>query len=303
MTDGSSLLILGGTGFVGRHITEAALAAGHRPTLFNRGRTNDELFLGVERLVGDRYADDVDALRSGAWDAVIDVNGYHPSHVESVLTALDGRVGHYTFISTVSVYAPTRVPTDETAALDLALRDPVDDIGTNYGPLKVRCEEAVRAVFDDRATIIRPGIVAGPHDPTERFTHWVRAAASGEELVATRPEQPVQVIHARDQADFVVAATVGQIGGTFNTTGPTEPTTMADLLEACAAAAGTSPAVRWASEDEVETEGLELPLYLPSAMAADGLFSASCAAAVNAGLTNRPLVDTAADTLAWTRSR
>jgi len=297
-----SLLVLGGTGFVGRHITEAALAAGHDVTVFNRGRTNGDLFPGVARLVGDRYAGDVGALRSGEWDGVVDVNGYHPDHLGPLLEALDGRVGHYTFISTVSVYAASATPIDEAAPLDTELQEPVDEIGPNYGPLKVRCEQAVREVFGDRCTIIRPGIVAGPHDPTERFTHWVRAAASGNEVLATRPDQPVQVVHGRDQGDFVVAVTATGTPGTFNTTGPTEPVTMSQLLDACFEAAGTEPRVRWLPEEEVASAGLELPLYLPSAMGADGLFAASCAAAVAAGLVNRPLVETAADTLAWSRA-
>lgn len=298
----SSLLVLGGTGFVGRHITESALAAGHDVTLFNRGRTNRDLFHGVARLVGDRYTGDVAGLRTGAWDGVVDVNGYHPDHLTPVLEALDGRVGHYTFISTVSVYASSATPIDETSALHTELRAPVDEIGPNYGPLKVRCEEAVRQAFPDRCTIIRPGIVAGPHDPTERFTHWVRAAASGDEVLATRPDQPVQVIHGRDQGDFVVAVTAAGTAGTFNTTGPTDPVTMRGLLDACFEAAGVPPRVRWLPEEEVEAAGLELPLHLPAAMGADGLFAASCAAAVAAGLVNRPLAETAADTLAWTRA-
>lgn len=298
----ASLLVLGGTGFVGRHITEAAIAAGHRVTVFNRGKTNDGLFPAVARLVGDRYSDDVDALRTGEWDAVIDVNGYHPDHVASVLAALDDRVGHYTFVSTVSVYAPTATPTDESSALDTEVHDESEGPHANYGSHKVLCEQAVEAAFGARSTIIRPGIVAGPHDPTERFTHWARAAASGEEVLATRPEQPVQVIHGRDQGDFVVAATTGGVSGRFNTTGPTDAVTMAEVIDACGQAAGTAPVVRWLSEDEVEERGLQLPLYLPSSMQADGLFAASCAAAVAAGLLNRPLVDTAADTLAWTRA-
>lgn len=298
---GVSLLILGGSGFVGRHITEAALAAGHRVTLFNRGQTNGGLFAEVERLIGDRYAGEVEALRGGEWNGVIDVNGYNLEHLQPVLDALDGRVGHYTFVSTVSVYAPTMLAIDESSTLDTELHDDTEQPHANYGPQKVQCEQAVQAAFDERSTIIRPGIVAGPHDPTERFTHWVRAAAAGEQIVAARPEQPVQVIHGRDQGDFVVAATAAGIAGQFNTTGPTSPTTTAGMIDACCAAAGIASKVRWASEEEVEAEGLALPLYLPSAMGADGLFMASCASAVAAGLVNRPLVETAADTLAWTR--
>lgn len=268
-------------------------------TVFNRGTTNEGLFPGVARLFGDRYAGDVVALRGGAWDGVIDVNGYEPAHVDDVLAALDGRVGHYTFVSTVSVYAPSTSPIDESAALDDVLRTegvPYE----NYGPHKVHCERAVEAAYGARSTIIRPGIVAGPHDPTERFTHWVRAAAAGEEIVATRPDQPVQVIHGRDQGDFVVKVTTEGRTGRFNTTGPTAPVTMEGLVAACCEAAGTSPDIRWITEEEAAVSELAFPLVLPRAEGVDGLFMASCAAAVAAGLVNRPLVETASDTLAWT---
>jgi 2'-hydroxyisoflavone reductase len=298
----ASILVLGGTGFVGRHITEAALAAGHDVTLFNRGKTNDGLFPGVERRTGDRYEGDLAELGSGSWDGVIDVNAYRPEHVRSVVDVLGDRAGWCTFISTGSVYRHSNDPTDESSPLHTRIDESTDEIGPNYGPLKVQCEEEVVGAFGERCTIIRPGIVAGPHDPTERFTHWVRAAASGGEVVAARPEQPVQVIHGRDQADFVVAVTAGGIGGTFNTTGPTEAITMSDLLAACFEAAGTEPKVRWASEEEVAAEGLQLPLHLPAAAGVDGLFAASNARAVSAGLVNRALVDTAADTLEWARA-
>lgn len=298
----ATILVLGGSGFVGRHITHAALDAGHDVTLFNRGKTNEGLFPGANRLVGDRYAGELDALRSGSWDAVIDVNGYDTDHVTPVLDALDGRVGHYTFVSTVSVYQQGNDPIDESSPLDTEVHDTTEEPHANYGSNKVRCEQAVEARFGSQTTIIRPGIVAGPHDPTERFTHWVRAAAGDGPIQAVRPEQPVQVIHGRDQADFVVASTVGRIGGRFNTTGPTQAVTMAEMIAACQEAAGAAHEVVWLSEDEVEREGTALPLYLPSSAGADGLFMASCAAAVAAGLVNRPLVETAADTLAWTRS-
>lgn len=298
-----SILMLGGTGFVGRHITEAALAAGHDVTVFNRGKTNEGLFPGAARLIGDRYAGEIDALRTGEWDVVIDVNGYHTDHLLPVLDALDGRVGHYTFISTVSVYRSGNEPIDERSPLDTDVHDTSEDPHANYGSDKVRCEQAVQARFGQQALIIRPGIVAGPHDPTERFTHWVRAAAADAGPIrATRPDQPVQVIHARDQADFVVAASAAGVTGSFNTTGPTQPVTMAEMIAACAEAAGTAPEMIWLSEHEVAEDEVSVPLYLPSSANADGLFMASCARAVAAGLVNRPLVETAADTLAWARS-
>ena len=304
------ILMLGGTGFVGRHITEAALDAGHDVTIFNRGQTNSDLFPQATRLTGDRSTGDLESLRGGEWAAVVDVNAYIPRVVREAVAALDGRVGHYTFISTVSVYVhgPSKggaVRVDESAPLE-RLEDPTTEVVTNdsYGGLKVLCEEEVQAAFGSSATIVRPGIVGGPHDPTDRFTWWVRRAArGGEMLVPDRPDQPVQVVHGRDQGDFVVAVTAAGVGGVFNSVGPSEPLTLRGLVEACASAAGSSVEPVWVSESFVAEHAIPFPLYLPSEAGIDDLFEASPAAAKAAGLRNRPIVDTAADTLAWDRTR
>lgn len=302
------LLLLGGTGFVGRHITEAALGAGHDVTLFNRGRTNAGLFEGASSLVGDRESGDLSALSSGEWDAVVDVNAYTPRRVRESIAALDGRVGHYTFISTVSVYVhgpSTGTPVDESAPLE-RLDDPSTEVVTNesYGGLKVLCEEEVQAAFGDACSIVRPGIVGGPYDPTDRFTWWVRRASrGGPMLVPDRPDQPVQVVHGRDQGHFVVGITAGGVGGVFNSVGPSEPLTLRGLVEACAAAADATVEPVWAPESFVAEHEIPFPLYLPSAAGIDNIFEASAAAAEAAGLRNRSIVETAADTLAWDRTR
>jgi 2'-hydroxyisoflavone reductase len=303
------LLILGGTGFVGRHITEAAIDLGHDVTVFNRGRTNPDDFAGVRRLTGDRDAGELDTLRSGQWDAAIDVNAYTPRRVREMVAALDGRVGHYTFISTVSVYVhgPSSGPgsVDERSPVGRIEDDTVEEVtAETYGPLKVLCEEEVMRAFPDASTIVRPGIVAGPHDPTDRFTWWVRRAArGGEMLVPDRPDQPVQVVHARDQADFVVAATAAGTTGVFNSVGPSAPLTLRELLDACASAAGTSVEPVWASEEFVAEHSIPYPLHLPTSAGIDDIFEVSAAAAEAAGLRNRPIEETAADTLAWDRTR
>jgi 2'-hydroxyisoflavone reductase len=293
---------------VGRHITEAALAAGHDVTLFNRGQTNTGLFDDVPRLVGDRETGELSALSSGEWDAVVDVNAYTPRRVREAIAALEGRVGWYTFISTVSVYRhgpSTGSTVDESAPLE-RLEDPSVEEVTNesYGGLKVLCEEEVQAAFPSTSTIVRPGIVAGPHDPTDRFTWWVRRAArGGEMLVPDRPDQPVQVVHARDQADFVLAATASGEAGVFNSVGPSTPLTMQGLIEACAEAAGATVEPVWVPESFVAEHAAPFPLYLPSAAGIDNIFEASSAAVAAGLLVNRPIVDTAADTLAWDRTR
>lgn len=300
------ILVLGGTGFVGRHITEAALEAGHAVTVFNRGKTNTELFEGVEKRVGDRVAGDLASLATGEWDAVVDVNAYVPRAVREAVDLLDGRVGHYTFISTVSVYEiqPAGPITEDSPTLSMDDPDSEEVTNGTYGPLKVLCEEVAKEAFPGRCTVIRPGIVAGPHDPTDRFTYWVRRAIRGGDMaVPARPDQPVQVVHARDQADFVLSLTLDGVDGTFNSAGPSEPLTLESMIAACLEAADKTAELIWLDEDFVAAEKVPFPLYLPSSAGIDGLFEASSAKAEAAGLRNRPIVETAADTLAWDITR
>ncbi|HVE98701.1 MAG TPA: NAD-dependent epimerase/dehydratase family protein [Mycobacteriales bacterium] len=300
----TSLLVLGGTSFVGRHIVEAALTRGHQVTVFNRGRTNPHLFPQVAHIAGDRQSGELDALRSGSWDMVVDVSGYYPRQVHEAVDALRERVGHYTFISTVSVYAPTDDPVDESSALL-----PTDGVDTEkvtddtYGPLKVLCEEAARSDFPG-ATVVRPGIVAGPHDPTGRFTAWVRRATRPGPMLASRPDAPVQVVHARDLAELTLQVTEQRVPDTFNAVGPTSGgVPMAEVIAACVEAAGVaSPEVVWVDEDLITSRDVPLPLFLPRSEHCDGLFRASCRKAEAQGLVNRPLVETARDTLAWLRT-
>ncbi|MGZ6793532.1 MAG: NAD-dependent epimerase/dehydratase family protein, partial [Mycobacteriales bacterium] len=193
------VLVLGGTSFVGRWVVEDLLASGHTPTLFSRGVTGTELFPGVARLVGDRESGDYAALEGSAWDAVVDVSGYVPRHVAQAGDAL-GPVGRYLFVSTGSVYDRTQAGdgmAEDSARLP-PYRESEEITGDTYGRLKVACEDDVLARWGDRATIVRPGIVAGPHDTTDRFTYWVRRAARGGRIaVPGRLDQPVQVVDAR----------------------------------------------------------------------------------------------------------
>ena len=295
------LLVLGGTSFVGRHIVEAALDDGHEVTLFNRGVTNADLFRECEHRRGDRDTGDLQSLSTGEWDAVVDVNGYVPRQVEAVASHLAGRAGTYCFISTGSVYADLTVDTIDESAPVKEGGDPNADSWTvsSYGPLKVLCERAASS-FDGDTLVVRPGIVAGPHDPTGRFTYWVRRMARGGRVLGPpRTDQPVQVVHARDQGDFVVRLLRDGATGTFNSVGPDDPVTFADLLEACRLAAGADheASVVWAGGAP-----LPLPLVLPADGSMDALFRVSNARSRAAGLRNRPLVETAADTLAWDRA-
>ena len=291
---------------MGRHIVEAALAGGHEVTVFNRGKTNPGLFEGVEERHGDRKEGDYASLSEGSWDAVIDVNAYYPRAVREAVAAVKGRADHYTFISTCSVYAgPGEGPVDESHPLAVVSDPTTEEVDNEtYGGLKVLCEQEAAAAFPGRCTVVRPGIVAGPHDPTDRFTYWVRRAARGGAVLApNRRDQPVQVVHARDQADFIVAATAAGLDGAYNTVGPS--VSLASLIEACASAAGTSGSleVAWVDEPFLQEREVHVPLYIPSGMGIDGLFRCSSAKAEAAGFRNRPLVETAADTLAWDRTR
>src|SRR4051794_29329724 len=223
------LLVLGGTSFVGRAIVEDALGRGFDVTLFGRGRTGTELFPGVERLRGDRATGDYTALTSRTWDAVVDVSAYVPRHVQEAATALDGRGGRYLFISTGSVYdhRQARPGLTEDSPRLAAERGTEEVTPETYGPLKAACEDDVRALHGDRATIVRPGIVAGPHDPTDRFTYWVRRAARGGRVpFPAGPAQPMQVVDSRDLARLVTQLLADDRGGVYNAVGPAEPTTL-----------------------------------------------------------------------------
>jgi 2'-hydroxyisoflavone reductase len=295
------ILVLGGTKFLGRHVVDAALARGHEVTLFNRGQTRPELYPEVEKLRGDRDGD-LSALSGRAFDAVVDTSGYVPRIVERTLDAL-GEVGHYTFVSSISAYGDLSKPPHEGDATAV-LHEPTENAQSEaYGALKALCEEVVRARFPG-AFVPRPGLIVGPWDPTGRFTYWpARIDRGGRVLVAGPPERPVQVIHARDLADWIVAAAETGLAGVFNAIGPV--TTMSAVFDACRSAAGSDAEPIWVDADflgehEVE-EWMELPLWIADPAYA-GMLAAPSDRAVAAGLRNRPLAETVAGTLAWVRS-
>lgn len=304
-----NLLILGGTRFVGRHITEAALAHGHAVTLFHRGQSGPDLFPEAEHLHGDRsLPDGLNALRGKAWDAVIDTCGYVPRLVRQSADLLKDAVGQYVFISSVSAYAEMTAPGQNEDAPLGTLPDPaVEEVnGETYGPLKALCEQAVQEVFGPRALIIRPGVVVGPFDHTGRFTYWVRRVAQGGELLApSDPNQRVQFIDARDFGEWTVRMTEAGQGGTFNAVIDDLALTFARLLDECRAAAQSDARPVWTSEAFLQEHGVapwtELPLWTPQETTDEwrGAASFSAARAVAAGLTFRSLAQTVRDTLAW----
>ena len=227
---------------MGRAIVDEALRAGAKVTLFGRGKTGAGLFPGLTRLIGDRDSGDYRAVRAGSWDAVVDVSGYVPRHVGQAMNALGDRVGRYLFISSHAVYQRAGVgpgSTEDTLRRP-AVRDTEELAEDTYGPLKVACEDDVVARYGSRATIVRPGKVAGPHDWQDGLTYWARRAARGGRVALPGdPRQPVQVVDSRDLGRLVVQLLADDRPGAFHAVGPAEPVTIGGLIQACARAAGT----------------------------------------------------------------
>jgi 2'-hydroxyisoflavone reductase len=302
------LLVLGGTVFLGRHLVEAALAQGHDVTIFNRGRHNPELFDGVRKLRGDRDGD-LGALRGSRWDAVVDMSGHLPRAVRDVAAALSDAVEHYTFVSTLAVYAgfPKVPDLSEDAPLLTPPPEPAADQVTpaTVGPLKVLCERALEQSLPGRSLVVRAGLLAGPYDPTDRFTYWPRRVAQGGEVLAPgRPGLRVQLIDARDLAEWILECAQARRTGVYNATGPARPLTMSQLLETCKRESDSDATFMWPDDEFLIGAGvkprMELPLWMPGA---PGAARVDCRRALAAGLRWRSLGETARDTLAWDESR
>ncbi|MCI0636331.1 MAG: epimerase [Actinobacteria bacterium] len=281
---------------------EAALDRGHEVTLFNRGRTGAELCPGVERLAGDRDGD-LAALTGRSFDVALDTSGYSPAQVAA--TALTGSIGHYGFVSSLSVYAdPSRPGLDETAAvLGLAEQDSEE---RRYGAQKALSERAAEEILPGRVLAVRSGLIVGPYDPTNRFTYWVSRLARGGEVLAPKPrDQPVQFIDARDLANWMLDKAEQGTAGTFNVTGPARPLSLGGLLEAIQAEVGESAKLEWVDEQFLLDAGVEswseLPLWIAPGVNPEyaGFLSFDITRALASGLRVRPLAETVHDTLAW----
>ncbi|MDZ7705446.1 MAG: NAD-dependent epimerase/dehydratase family protein [Trueperaceae bacterium] len=299
------ILVLGGTIFVGRHIVEAALGRGHEVTLFNRG-TRPSVFPNVDTLIGDRDGD-LTALEGKQWDAVIDTSGYVPRVVRDSAELLRDSVGHYTFVSSISVYDDRTTPyLDEDASVATLKRDTEEVTSETYGALKALCEDVVNEVYGDAALNVRPGIVVGPYDPTDRFTYWVRRVAEGGEVLAPGgPEKVVQYIDARDLGAWVVTNVEARTAGTYNTVTTPDTVSFGDVVRHAREASGSDAEVTWVSEDFLLEQGVkpfaDLPLWLPGERA--NFFRVSNERARALGLTPRPVRDTVADTYSWDAKR
>ena len=296
------ILVLGGTSFVGRAIVEDALRTGADVTLFGRGKTGTGLFPGLIRRIGDRDTGDYAALQDGSWDAVVDVSGYVPRHVGQAMDALGDRAGRYLFISSHAVYRHEGVAPG--SAEDAPRRPPrrdVQDTGKldndTYDPSKVACEDDMLARYGSRATIVRPGKVAGPHDWQDGLTYWVRRAARGGRVaLPADPRQPVQVIDSRDLARLVVQLLADQRPGAFHAVGPAEPVTLSGLIQTCVRVAGAQVEIVGVPADAATA-------HFPLVRADWATQQRSPARARAAGMPATPLEVTAADVLAWDRER
>jgi len=316
------ILILGGTGFTGPHQVRYALARGHQVTLFNRGRQARDWPGEVEELIGDRNTGDLKALAGKTWDVCIDNPTTLPFWVRDAGEALKGRIGHYIFISTISVYAKNDKPADESDALApytgkdaMAERgDPRNAAAAQlYGPLKAVSEAEARRQFGEAVTVIRPGLIVGPGDETDRFSYWpVRLANDGKRwgpavLAPGDGTDPVQFIDARDLAEWTIRMAESRTFGTFNATGPAKPLKVADMLAGVSEGVKAKPPIVWVDtrfleEKKVSAWG-DLPVWVPGQGETAGFARRDVKKAQAAGLTYRPLPLTAADTLAWFRQQ
>ncbi|MFZ2491947.1 MAG: NAD-dependent epimerase/dehydratase family protein [Thermoanaerobaculia bacterium] len=305
------ILILGGTGFIGPHQVRYAVARGHKVTLFNRGKTRPGLFPDVEHLEGDRNGK-LDALKGRTWDAVIDNPSTLPRWVRDAAQLLKDSASHYLFISTISVYADTSTKTVDESSPLIKLSDPtVETIsGGNYGGLKALAEAEAERAFPGRTTVVRPGLIVGPGDESDRFTYWpVRVARGGDVLAPGNPTDPVQFIDARDLAEWTIRLVEQKAFGIFNGTGPASELSMAEMLYGMRAVMPGSLPIRfhWVPADVLEAQKVEpwsdMPVWLPPIGEYTGASRVSIQRALARGLTFRALAETTQATLDYVASR
>jgi 2'-hydroxyisoflavone reductase len=299
------LLVLGGTRFIGPPIVDAALARGHNVTLFNRGKTNPELFPQCEKLRGDRDGD-MSALRGRDWDAVVDTWTDMPRHVRSAAELLKGHVGQYLFVSSLNAVEDLSKPhLDEGAAK--TPYDPAKDDDASpelFGPRKSRCEDLLAEILPGKWTVVRPGLIVGPRDASDRFTYWpVRVARGGEVLAPGTGDDPTQIIDARDLGDFVVTLCERRTTGVFNVVGPDRTLTMRELLETCRSVTKSDATFTWVDarflHEQKVSPWTDLPAWIPSLEPGQGFWTIDVRKAIGAGLRFRPLETSVRDTLAW----
>lgn len=301
------VLVMGGTRFVGRAIVQEALNAGHEVTLFNRGRSNADLFPNVEKLAGNRDGG-LDSLKGRSWDAVIDTSGYIPRVVRDSARLLASVVEQYTFISTISTYASFANSGIDENSPQAVLKDESIELVNDqtYGPLKTLCETAVNEELNGRALLIRPALIVGPYEEDDLFPYWVhRVARGGELLVPGSAASPMQFIDARDLGKWVVKATETGLCGPYITTGPDYPLTMGAILQTCKQVSQSNATFTYVGDQFLLDQGLQInsetPWWIPNSHIGYGMFNNQ--KAIEAGLTFRPLAETVHDTFDWLNTR
>lgn len=317
------ILIIGGTKFIGRHLINAALEISHEVTIFHRGKHSNENIKNVEEVFGDRNSD-LEKLINRKWDVCLDTCGYLPQTVKASAEFLKGSVERYVFISSISAYADfTKTDFDETTELaqlteeqekEFAKIDPKSELngmvlGEMYGALKVLCEEAVLKVFGEKALIIRPGLIIGEYDFTDRFTYWVvRVSQGGEVLAPGNPQKNVQFIDAKDLAEWTVKMIENKESGIYNANGKPFELTFGKMLEEIKTASKSDAKFVWVNEDFLKKEKVapwsDLPLYLPeSVVEMKGFLAANIDKALKKNLKLRPIQDTVLETLNWRKTQ
>lgn len=308
------ILILGGTRFIGLHMTALALERGHTLTFFNRGKTRTDRYPEIERIKGDRDGQ-IDGLKNREWDVVIDNSGYVPRHVRASAELLAPRVKQYVFVSSISVYPDFSEPRDEHSPVGKLADETVEKVdGDTYGPLKALCEKEAEKALPGRTTVIRPGLIVGPDDNTDRFTYWpARAARGGEFIAPGSPGDAFQIIDVRDLAAFTLKAIEERTMGTYNLVSNVNDFKFGELTDACVAAANqqAKPAsppkaiflpAEFLAEQKVEPWS-EMPVWLPAKGDEAAFAGTSNKAALGKGLKISPLKKTVGDTLAWHLTR
>jgi len=309
-----SILMLGGTGFLGPAEVEYAMARGHKVTLFNRGRTNPRLFPQAERLVGDRATGDLAALQGRRWDAVMDTSANTATWVRDSAAALKDSVGRYLFVSSISAHTDNSIigQTEDGAVFSHADYEDVvaknAPMGQAFGPNKAEAERIVHATFGDRGLVVRPGLIVGPGDNSDRFTYWpVRIDRGGEIVAPGDGTDHTQIVDVRDLGRFLVHLVEQGASGTYNAVGPKSAMTMAEMLYGIRAITSSALKFCWVPVDilrEQKVGGwMEMPCWVYPEPETRGFSDWDCSKAIAAGLEFRPLADTARDTLAWWKAR
>lgn len=306
-----NILLIGGTHFLGRHCVNTALRRGHTVTLFHRGKTNPDIFPDIEHLIGDRRSN-TEVLAHRKWDGIIDTCGYIPSDIENIAERLAGNIHTYMFVSSVSVYKDNAVADIDEHYPVATMPDGADTTSfaiEYYGALKALCEEKAVEKFGDNVINVRPGLIVGEFDPSDRFTYWVRRGAQGGTiLIPGGTHYPIQYIDVRDLADWMILALENRLSGTYNAVTPPNFTTLSRIVEIAAQKVGVSYDFVYAPDDFFEKHQIapwsQMPVWLPESMEDYAGFSLmSVEKAVRDGMTFRTPEDTVRDILEWDNKR